>query len=78
MSILKTTELKKIYGSGDTAVRALDGGRIDEAYITQIIETLGLSEKVNSRHRKSAGFQAGNPADNHHVYDFVHHIRRSS
>ena len=146
MSILKTTELKKIYGSGDTAVRALDGvnlsveegefvaivgtsgsgkstllhmmggldrptsgsvqvagqnifalkddaltifrrrkigfvfqsfnlvpvlnvyenivlpieldgGRIDEAYITQIIETLGLSEKVNSLPTQLSGGQ---------------------
>lgn len=146
MSILKTTELKKIYGSGDTTVRALDGvnlsveegefvaivgtsgsgkstllhmmggldrptsgsvevagqnifalkddaltifrrrkigfvfqsfnlvpvlnvyenivlpieldgGRIDEAYITQIIETLGLTEKVNSLPTQLSGGQ---------------------
>ena len=35
----------------------LDGGRIDEAYITQIIETLGLSEKVNSLPTQLSGGQ---------------------
>ena len=57
MRILKTTDLKKYYGSGDAMVRALDGGRIDTAHVDRIIETLGLSEKIHNLPGQLSGGQ---------------------
>ena len=69
MRILKTTDLKKYYGSGDAMVPVLnvyenivlpielDGGRIDTAHVDRIIETLGLSEKIHNLPGQLSGGQ---------------------
>lgn len=49
MDILKTTDLKKYYGSGDTCVKALDGVNItvDDGEFAAIVGTSGSGKSTS-------------------------------
>lgn len=57
MEILKTVGLKKYYGKDASLVKALDGEEPDKKYVEEIIETLGIKDKIYNLPNQLSGGQ---------------------
>lgn len=66
MRISKTKDLKKYYGKGAGLVKALDGvnltveldgRRVDSHYIEEVVEILGIQDKMDSPPNQLSGGQ---------------------
>jgi putative ABC transport system ATP-binding protein len=57
VEILKVHNLSKVYGKGDTQIRALDGRSLDEARLKEIVATLGLADRVRHLPNQLSGGQ---------------------